>query len=83
MWLRFAVRCDIAFIEGADQAYYRIHASNMTVARSPIVDLAQRAAAFESFFADCGTAAPGCAGAAPNRAASDSQGGLVASVPGL
>jgi glycosyltransferase involved in cell wall biosynthesis len=53
MWLRFAARCDIAFIEGADQAYYRIHASNMTVARSPTVDLVQRAAAFQSFFADC------------------------------
>ena len=58
MWLRFAARCDVAFIEGADQAYYRIHASNMTVARSPIVDLAQRAAAFESFFADSGPLLP-------------------------
>jgi hypothetical protein len=58
MWLRFAARSDIAFIEGADQAYYRIHSGNMTVARSPIVDLAQRAAAFESFFRDCGQLLP-------------------------
>ena len=52
MWLRFGARSDIAFIEGVDQAYYRIHASNMTIARSPIVDLQQRAAAFGSFFAE-------------------------------
>ncbi len=58
MWLRFGARCDIAFIEGADQAYYRIHASNMSVARSPIIDLAQRAVAFKSFFADCGPLLP-------------------------
>lgn len=54
MWLRFAARGDIAFIEGADQAYYRIHANKMTVARSPLIDLEQRAAAFGSFFAESG-----------------------------
>lgn len=54
MWLRFAARADVAYIEGADQAYYRIHSTNMTVARSPIVDLPQRADAFSSFFAECG-----------------------------
>lgn len=54
MWLRIAARADVAYIEGADQAYYRIHATNMTVSRSPAVDLAQRVVAFESFFSECG-----------------------------
>lgn len=58
MWLRFAAHCDIAYIEGADQAYYRIHANNMTLERSPVIDLAQRIAALESFFADCGPLLP-------------------------
>jgi hypothetical protein len=58
MWLRFAAHGDVAFIEGADQAYYRIHATNMTVARSPTVDLVQRVDAFKSFFADCGSNFP-------------------------
>ena len=54
MWLRFAARHDVAFIEGADQAYYRIHSNNMTVSRSPVIDLRQRAKAFDSFFEDSG-----------------------------
>ena len=58
MWLRFAARCDIAFIQGADQAYYRSHAGNMTVTRVPVVDLAHRAATFDSFFADSGGLLP-------------------------
>jgi glycosyltransferase involved in cell wall biosynthesis len=58
MWLRFAARSDVAYVEGADQAYYRIHAANMTVARSPTVDLKQRMAAFSSFFAECGDLMP-------------------------
>lgn len=58
MWLRFAARGDVAYIEGADQAYYRIHATNMTVARSPIVDLTQRVDAFRLFFAEYGSAFP-------------------------
>ena len=50
MWMRFAVHSDIAFIRGADQALYRIHNSNMTVQRVPIVDLKQRKAAYDAIF---------------------------------
>jgi glycosyltransferase involved in cell wall biosynthesis len=51
MWLRFAAISDIAFIQGADQAYYRGHGRNMSVARTTAVDLEQRLAAFEAAFA--------------------------------
>jgi glycosyltransferase involved in cell wall biosynthesis len=50
IWMRFAAHCDIAYIKGADQAYYRIHGSNMTNERVPIVDLRQRKAAFDALF---------------------------------
>jgi hypothetical protein len=51
MWMRLAAHADVAFIRGVDQAYYRIHARNMTVERVPLVDLQQRRDAFDAFFA--------------------------------
>ena len=48
--MRFALHSDVAFIKGADQAYYRTHGSNMTVARVAIVDLLQRKAAYDAIF---------------------------------
>jgi glycosyltransferase involved in cell wall biosynthesis len=50
MWMRFAVHADVAYIKGVDQAYYRIHGSNMTTERVPIVDLQQRKAAYDAVF---------------------------------
>ncbi|MGZ4181592.1 MAG: glycosyltransferase family 2 protein [Solirubrobacteraceae bacterium] len=50
MWMRFALISDVAYIKGADQAYYRSHGANMTVDRVPIVDLQQRLAAFDAIF---------------------------------
>ena len=61
LWLRFAAHCDIAFIEGVDQAYYRIHGSNMTVGRTHVVDLRERAGVFDYFFAGAGATLPGAA----------------------
>jgi glycosyltransferase involved in cell wall biosynthesis len=58
LWLRFAAHSDVAYVEGADQAYYRIHGNNMTVARSPLIDLQQRAEVFRSFFADPACSVP-------------------------
>jgi glycosyltransferase involved in cell wall biosynthesis len=58
MWLRLAACANVAYVEGVDQAYYRTHASNMTLSRSPTVDLAQRAAAFSAFFAEYGSVFP-------------------------
>ncbi len=50
MWLRAATVSDIGRINGADQAYYRLHGSSMqrTVFKGAIVDLEARAAAFDA-----------------------------------
>jgi hypothetical protein len=56
MWMRFAVHADVGYVRGADQAYYRFHATNMTTERVPLVDLRQRKAAYDALFAayaDC------------------------------
>jgi glycosyltransferase involved in cell wall biosynthesis len=50
MWMRFAVHSDVAYIRGADQAYYRMHGSNMTTERVTIVDLRQRREAYDAVF---------------------------------
>jgi glycosyltransferase involved in cell wall biosynthesis len=50
MWMRFAVHSSVAYIRGADQAYYRIHGTNMTTQRVPLVDLRQRKAAYDALF---------------------------------
>jgi glycosyltransferase involved in cell wall biosynthesis len=50
MWMRLAVHADVAYLTGADQAYYRIHGTQMTVERVPIVDLRQRKAAYDALF---------------------------------
>lgn len=54
MWMRFAAHADVAFVKGVDQAYYRIHGSQMTVERIPLVDLQQRKAAFDALFEAAG-----------------------------
>jgi hypothetical protein len=50
MWMRLAVHADVAYLKGADQAYYRIHGTQMTVERVPLVDLRQRKAAYDALF---------------------------------
>jgi hypothetical protein len=51
MWMRLAAHSDVAYLKGADQAYYRIHGTQMTVERTGIVDLRQRKAAYDALFA--------------------------------
>ena len=51
MWMRFAVHADVAFVKGADQAFYRAHGANMTTERVPLVDIRQRKAAYDALFA--------------------------------
>jgi hypothetical protein len=58
MWLRLAAYSDVAYVKGVDQAYYRIHSTNMTVQRVPIVDLQQRKAAYDALFDTCGQLIP-------------------------
>jgi hypothetical protein len=54
MWLRAAAVCDIGRVNGADQAYYRVHASSMqrTVHSGFLCDLQGRRDAFQSAFDD-------------------------------
>jgi glycosyltransferase involved in cell wall biosynthesis len=55
MWLRVAARSDIAYVKGVPQAIYRIHGDSMLRSdRSPMLDLRERRAAFDSFFESCG-----------------------------
>jgi glycosyltransferase involved in cell wall biosynthesis len=55
MWLRVAAVSDIAYVRGTPQAIYRVHASSMARSQeSALVDLCERRAAYDSFFARCG-----------------------------
>jgi glycosyltransferase involved in cell wall biosynthesis len=51
LWMRLAAHADVAYLKGADQAYYRIHGAQMTVERVTLVDLRQRKAAYDALFA--------------------------------
>jgi Glycosyl transferase family 2 len=53
MWLRIAAVADIAYIRGVPQAVYRVHSDSMlrSQASATMVDLRERRAAFDSFFA--------------------------------
>lgn len=52
MWLRIAAVADVAYVHGVPQAVYRVHEDGMLrSAMSPTLDLAERRAAFERFFA--------------------------------
>jgi hypothetical protein len=56
MWLRIAAASDIAYLR-AEQAIYRIHSDSMLRSdASPMVDLRNRRAAFDSFFVGSGAA---------------------------
>ncbi len=55
MWLRIAAVSDIAYVRGTPQAIYRVHAGSMAHSKDgPLVDLRERKAAYDSFFARCG-----------------------------
>ena len=83
MWMRFAVHSDVAYVKGVDQAYYRIHAGQMTNDRVTYVDLVQRKAAYDMLFDDYGDRIPERGPAAPARRAEDGQGGPLARLPRL
>jgi GT2 family glycosyltransferase len=54
MWLRIAAVSDIAYVRGIPQAIYRVHAGSMAHSKEgPLVDLRERRAAYDSFFARC------------------------------
>jgi hypothetical protein len=56
MWLRVAAAADIAYVRGVPQAIYRVHAASMQRGlEGPLVDLRERQAAFDTFFAGSGS----------------------------
>jgi hypothetical protein len=67
MWLRIAAVSDIAYVKGATQALYRVHADSMLRSMlgaegGQVVDLAERRTAFESFFDRVGGSVRGAEG---------------------
>jgi hypothetical protein len=50
MWMRLAAHGDVAYLKGVDQAYYRLHGTQMTTQRVQLVDLQQRKAAYDALF---------------------------------
>jgi hypothetical protein len=63
MWLRIAAVADVAYVRGAVQAMYRIHAESMLRSDAdPMVDLRERRNGFQRFFAEAGASIAGRAG---------------------
>jgi glycosyltransferase involved in cell wall biosynthesis len=58
MWLRLAAHGDVGYVRGVDQAFYRVHGDNMTVSRTPLVDLRQRRLAYEVALERCADVLP-------------------------
>jgi glycosyltransferase involved in cell wall biosynthesis len=61
MWLRMAAHADVGYVRGVDQAFYRVHAKNMTKSRTQLVDLRQRRLAYESVLERCADRLPDAA----------------------
>jgi glycosyltransferase involved in cell wall biosynthesis len=62
MWLRMAAVSDVAYIRGAPQAVYRVHADSMLrSAHNPLTDLRERRKAFDSFFTNGAATVPNAA----------------------
>ena len=54
IWMRLAAHGDVGYVQGVDQAFYRIHGQNMTVDRNKVLDLRQRQLAFDVLLETCG-----------------------------
>lgn len=53
LWMRTAAVSDVGYVAGADQAYYRIHTSNMHQSTFDMLDdFAQRLASFDTVFSE-------------------------------
>jgi glycosyltransferase involved in cell wall biosynthesis len=48
IWMRLAAYADVGYVQGVDQAFYRLHGQNMSVDRNKVVDLRQRRLAFDA-----------------------------------
>jgi glycosyltransferase involved in cell wall biosynthesis len=56
IWMRLAAHADVGYVQGVDQAFYRVHGQNMTSDRNKLVDLYQRQLAFDVLLETCGDA---------------------------
>lgn len=54
MWMRLAAHADVGYVQGVDQAFYRLHGQNMSVDRNTVIDLRQRQLAFDALLDRCG-----------------------------
>jgi glycosyltransferase involved in cell wall biosynthesis len=52
MWMRAASVSDVGYVGGADQAYYRVHKSNMHTTFDLLGDVSERLRSFDAFFAE-------------------------------
>jgi glycosyltransferase involved in cell wall biosynthesis len=50
-WMRVATASDVGYVAGADQAYYRIHSTNMHHSQDLLADLSERLRCFDAIFA--------------------------------
>lgn len=54
LWMRAATVSDLGYVVGAEQAYYRKHASNMHHSTFDMIDdFSQRLASFDTVFSEC------------------------------
>lgn len=60
LWMRAAVRCDVGRVNGVDQAFYRVHGSNMhlTAFAGVMTDLLERRRTFARLFEHDGELIP-------------------------
>jgi hypothetical protein len=54
MWLRLAAHANVGHVRGVDQAYYRRHPKNMSVAYSPLTTFQQYRLMFDDVLEQCG-----------------------------
>jgi hypothetical protein len=50
LWLRLAAVSDVGHVDGADQAWHRIHPGSLSSSVAPLEDLGERRAAFDALF---------------------------------
>ena len=56
--MRLAAHADVGYLRGVDQAYYRRHSQNMSIAYDPLLTLRQYRLAYESVLDRCGDRLP-------------------------
>jgi glycosyltransferase involved in cell wall biosynthesis len=60
MWMRMAAHADVGYLRGVDQAYFRVHGTNMSKSMSgPIEELQGRKEAFDAVIEACRDLLPG------------------------